>query len=1074
MCKLLECELQWIVKIKLRINKINDAINYVYAHQYKYDLLRDALLHFSKGLDLSEYDVTPSKSVLYQKMNDQLCYLEKLVSCYNEKEYLNNVLNEEIGYVENEILKIYWILLDCVDKLNFSNKIEMSETDLKNCEYEDCKVLVKRLESENGPINFYKRILEKIQKLKVVILNVEKSGNFIKNNLKFKNEIILNLIKFKDWIKEPNDFVKIELVKKSMFSNVYIGYQVSTGLLINIHEFNPELFIQKEYDDFKKNLNMLIKLQYPTILPLIGISKSNLFCIFTKYVSGTTLFEKINKNYDLSPTKQTIIALGIAYGMKYIHSKGVVLRNLNPKSILLDADDHPIIGNIEYSEEIENNTQDNECVFSVYTAPEIYLFNNYSKQSDVYSYGILLWELFTRDIVFRGLDTDMVFNELIEKNNKPIIPKNCPPKLSKLMNLCWEKDPNKRPTFDLILKALETNEIIFPGTDLNVVEAYKYQFQKIQNAEIDSEKEEEFNKLINRYNENSSIFSEIIDFLNLNLSNKFLEMLMNLNNFINAFLLFIKNFNNPNLVDTVMVILHYFIRDRLTFLKNTNITQYIISIFMEFGSTKTLFFLDIITKLIQISKCEFKSKHFNKLSNYMYSNSLFDCGLIIKIFTFIINENLYDDKSSLVIIIKPLLDNLKLTNNIDLLSYGINLLNLLMNFDSVLNTLIENNSILKILPLCQHNNDEILLKAFQFINNILLPNEDFIKLFISCFPSYKIFNSTELTIQPLKIIFLLLKQDGFISKFTNSILFLMKYFNCKDPIIISYSLKLTFALITDIKLSAKFSVFISTIVSLLKIDSENVSLLAAACITKMIPNIYDLSIILKDNLTNYIKQALLKDDNTCKSVLRLIGSLSLTQIGLKYIETNNYLNVISKFLKHEESSIRQLSLMIFTSYSSFNPSSPFLIQNLQVFFDLLKDKELKKYSLMFMEKITVIPDAAISCINNVKDLLLALDEEPNKSEIITILSQILLTAEVLPHINEELVKNFFQATLKYWDSPFFSSILLIFDSLSTTKVGKDTLNEYELIKLLNDKFEKESLSKQRSVYKRIISRLSRK
>ena len=73
-----------------------------------------------------------------------------------------------------------------------------------------------------------------------------------------------------------------------------------------------------------------------------------------------------------------------------------------------------------------------------------------------------------------------------------------------------------------------------------------------------------------------------------------------------------------------------------------------------------------------------------------------------------------------------------------------------------------------------------------------------------------------------------------------------------------------------------------------------------------------------------------------------------------------------------------------------------------------------------------------------------------------------------------MVKNFFQATLKYWDSPFFSSILLIFDSLSTTKVGKDTLNEYELIKLLNDKFEKESLSKQRSVYKRIISRLSRK
>lgn len=79
----------------------------------------------------------------------------------------------------------------------------------------------------------------------------------------------------------------------------------------------------------------------------------------------------------------------------------------------------------------------------------------FSRASDVWSYGVLLWELLTGETPYRGIATLAVaYGVAVNKLTLPI-PSTCPEPWKQLMEACWESDPHQRPTFEEILKALD-------------------------------------------------------------------------------------------------------------------------------------------------------------------------------------------------------------------------------------------------------------------------------------------------------------------------------------------------------------------------------------------------------------------------------------------------------------------------------------------------------------------------------------------------------------------------------------------------------------------------------------------
>jgi len=87
-----------------------------------------------------------------------------------------------------------------------------------------------------------------------------------------------------------------------------------------------------------------------------------------------------------------------------------------------------------------------------YMAPEVFS-GVYNSKCDVYSFAIILWELFMQEHPFQQFKHpfQLIF-AVSQQNIRPPIPEGCIPRLAQLMNICWTKDPKERPSFDIIIK----------------------------------------------------------------------------------------------------------------------------------------------------------------------------------------------------------------------------------------------------------------------------------------------------------------------------------------------------------------------------------------------------------------------------------------------------------------------------------------------------------------------------------------------------------------------------------------------------------------------------------------------
>ncbi|POG64296.1 kinase-like domain-containing protein [Rhizophagus irregularis DAOM 181602=DAOM 197198] len=118
-------------------------------------------------------------------------------------------------------------------------------------------------------------------------------------------------------------------------------------------------------------------------------------------------------------------------------------------NIFLEASRTPIMGDLGLSKSaIESADDENNEVYGIipYIAPEIFQGQKYTKASDVYSFGMIMWELMTgrRPFWDRSHDTDLII-EICDGLRPPIIT-NAPEGYIKLMKKCWNSDPTKRPT----------------------------------------------------------------------------------------------------------------------------------------------------------------------------------------------------------------------------------------------------------------------------------------------------------------------------------------------------------------------------------------------------------------------------------------------------------------------------------------------------------------------------------------------------------------------------------------------------------------------------------------------------
>lgn len=224
---------------------------------------------------------------------------------------------------------------------------------------------------------------------------------------------------------------------------------------------------------FKSEVALLSRLYHPNIVQFIAACKKPpVYCIITEYMSQGTLRMYLNKKEPYSLSVETILrlALDISRGMEYLHSQGVIHRDLKSNNLLLNDEMRVKVADFGTSC-LETQCREAKGNMGTYRwmAPEMIKEKPYTRKVDVYSFGIVLWELTTALLPFQGMTPVQAAFAVAEKNERPPLPASCQAAIAQLIKRCWSGNPSKRPDFSEIVSALEKyDECVKEGLPLTL------------------------------------------------------------------------------------------------------------------------------------------------------------------------------------------------------------------------------------------------------------------------------------------------------------------------------------------------------------------------------------------------------------------------------------------------------------------------------------------------------------------------------------------------------------------------------------------------------------------------------
>jgi eukaryotic-like serine/threonine-protein kinase len=244
----------------------------------------------------------------------------------------------------------------------------------------------------------------------------------------------------------------VGLVARSGMASIYRGTDERNDRAVAIKvphaemEADPILF-----DRFKREEDIGKKLDHPGVVKVLDDEERSRRYMVLEWVDGRLLRQILNEQKRLPPERAIRITLSLCKALDYIHSEGVVHRDLKPENIMVGPDDQVKL--IDFG--IAANAGSRRLTFAKlteamgtpdYISPEQVKGKRGDARSDVYSLGIMFYEMLTGKVPFTGPNPFVIMNERLL--NDPIPPREVnpeiTPELQEIIYRALERDPNKR------------------------------------------------------------------------------------------------------------------------------------------------------------------------------------------------------------------------------------------------------------------------------------------------------------------------------------------------------------------------------------------------------------------------------------------------------------------------------------------------------------------------------------------------------------------------------------------------------------------------------------------------------
>ena len=201
---------------------------------------------------------------------------------------------------------------------------------------------------------------------------------------------------------------------------------------------------------------------HPHVLTFFGAALSSdavTTYIITELAPNGSLYDYLHdKKKEPSLDQSLAWAQQIASGMQHLHNNNVVHRDLKSGNVLLALGLLAKVCDFGTARSMAKTAKTTQKGTYRWMAPEVVedMEANINKLCDVFSYGMVLYEIFDHKIPFADIPGDAVAGAAVLQGKRPPIPANLPKYLHPVLKACWKKDPNQRPQFKAIVLAIQT------------------------------------------------------------------------------------------------------------------------------------------------------------------------------------------------------------------------------------------------------------------------------------------------------------------------------------------------------------------------------------------------------------------------------------------------------------------------------------------------------------------------------------------------------------------------------------------------------------------------------------------
>lgn len=210
--------------------------------------------------------------------------------------------------------------------------------------------------------------------------------------------------------------------------------------------------------EFTQEVYILRKVRHKNVVQFIGAcTRPPILCIVIEFMPGGSVYDFLHKQKGVFKLPALLkVAIEVSKGMTYLHQNNIIHRDLKAANLLMDENEAVKIADFGIARvQHQSGIMTAETGTYRWMAPEVIEHKPYSHKADVFSFGVVLWELLTGKLPYANMTPLQAAVSVVQQGMRPAIPRNTHPLLVELLEKCWQQEPCLRPEFSEITEILQ-------------------------------------------------------------------------------------------------------------------------------------------------------------------------------------------------------------------------------------------------------------------------------------------------------------------------------------------------------------------------------------------------------------------------------------------------------------------------------------------------------------------------------------------------------------------------------------------------------------------------------------------